>query len=78
MEAEMKIRVCDRCKKKILTHDEFLQDEIDAKYMGHDICPECDIQITMMEAVARESAISGKSQKQILHEWLAMYQKPSE
>lgn len=72
--AEMKGRFCDRCKQPIYTWNELLQEKIDQEYTGKDICPNCDVDIKMAEAIARQASISGKSQLEVAKEWLKQYE----
>ena len=68
------IRLCDRCKRPIHIYDERLQEQIDQEYLGKDICPSCDADIKMAEAIARQASISGKKPIEIAKEWLAKYE----
>lgn len=66
------IRICDRCKQPISTWDERLQDQIDREYY-QDICPSCDSEIKLAEALARAASISGKKPVDVAREWLNRY-----
>ena len=67
------IRICDRCRKPITVWDELLQDYLDKTYSPHDICPDCDLSIVLRQSIARESSITGKSEKGIVKKMLEKY-----
>lgn len=66
---------CDRCNQEIVSvGQDDAQDFIDNLYYPKDICLKCDGTIQVRQIIARDSAISGKSEKQVAEEWLSMYE----
>ena len=73
--AKYEYRICDRCKKQISSGlDDSLQDQIDREYFGKDICPSCDLDIKLAQAIATTATIEGKSQREIAAQWLSLYE----
>lgn len=67
------VRRCDRCNQQIKTSDERLQDSIDQDFPGKDICPACAGEIDLAGVVARRAALEGRSPKDVLADWLKLY-----
>lgn len=63
---------CSRCSSVIQITDERVTETLAASY-ENPICEKCDAQIQLAAEVARQAALSGKSQKEILAEWIKKY-----
>lgn len=69
----MLVRFCDKCKKEIAVYDDKLQDTIDREYVGKDICPNCDLDIKLIESLARCDVINNDKPGTALKKMLQMY-----
>lgn len=71
--AKHEYRTCDRCKKQIGGRDDRLQDQLDREYSGKDICPICDLDIKLAQAIAKSASISNQSLQEAAEQWLSLY-----
>lgn len=66
-------RICDICGKEIPVFNQKLQDVIDQEYLGKDVCPICDGNIKLNQALIRDSIISNSSPQDVLREMAKNY-----
>ena len=71
--AKMLVRFCDKCKKEIPVYDDKLQDTIDREYVGKDICPNCDLDIKLVQSLAKSDLINNVEPGTALKKMLQMY-----
>lgn len=67
-------RVCDKCKKEIPTFNEAVQDTIDREYPNQDICPDCNISLTIAAKATQQDLIYGLKPGSTLKKWLKFYE----
>ncbi|MUL37975.1 hypothetical protein [Gloeocapsopsis dulcis] len=48
---------CDRCKKPIPQYDQSVLDFLRKEYPSQDICPDCDLEITLAKECAKQDAV---------------------
>lgn len=66
--------ICDRCGKPVSDYDDQILDQLQADYPKRDICQNCDFEIKLAAAVAEQAALTKKSQREVLEEWLKAYE----
>lgn len=74
--ARIQIRLCDRCKKEIKVIDESFQDLIDndIDLINEDICPNCYIDICLVERGAAQDLIESNPPGTSLKRLLEIYE----
>lgn len=67
-------KYCDRCKGEIWAGHEDVSDFLQNQYPGMDICPDCDLLITLSSSLSASDLISGSSPGTSAKKMLDMYQ----
>ncbi|MBG1263089.1 hypothetical protein [Nostoc commune] len=67
-------KYCDRCKNEIIggQHDD-ISDFLESQYPGKDICPDCDLLITLSTSPSASDLIAGLHPGTSLKKCLQIY-----
>lgn len=64
---------CDRCQKEILHTDDLVADQLAQDYPDRDICADCDQEIQLAGEIATNAALTKRSPKEVIANWLNEY-----